>query len=152
MVGFLTSRLGGWAVGGLVCAIVFGLWQWERAKSAKLRGQVDGLKVSLATETSRADAEARNAQRLAALTEKSIDLSRGLNERLDASRLTTAKHVAENEALKAKELQNAIKEPIQRGNAAADRIHNSLCRAWGSKSGTCADADRPSGFSPDHKE
>lgn len=136
----------------LAAAVFFGLWQMERATVAGLRGQVDGLKVSLATETSRAEAAERNSDRMTSMAEHSLDMASGLQDRLDASNTLTLEHVAEIEVLKAKELQHAIEEPIARGNAASDRIHRSMCRAVGSKTGSCAGLDIPASDAADHQE
>lgn len=124
--------------GALAAAVFFGLWQMERATSAGLRSEVDGLKTSLVTETKRADAEKVNSDRMFGMATDAQESASKLQGKLDQASIDAQGHIDEIEGLKAKELQHAIEEPFARGNAAADRRHDSVCRLLGKTDGTCA--------------
>jgi len=122
----------------LAAAVFFGLWQMERAKSAKKDGIIDGLRTSLVTETARADGEARNNTRMFEMATTAQARVTTLDGKLDTIRASSQAAIAELEALKATELNDAIEEPFARGNAASDRRHKRVCGLLAKTDGTCA--------------
>lgn len=138
--------------GALAAAVFFGLWQMERATSAGLRGEVDGLKISLVTETKRADGEKRNNDRMFEMATSAQDRASALDGKIDQIRASSQATIAELEALKATELNDAIEEPFARGNAASDRRHRRVCELLAKTDGVCAGSIDTTGDGTDNQE
>ena len=118
----LTSRLGGWIIGGLGILVIGFLLTLERAKVGKLEAEKDLLVANQITLEGAIETQAKTAGTLSLLTEATIEQNADFFEAIEEANAETARIRSMLDELRATEEANAILQPYERGLAARSRL------------------------------
>ena len=132
----------------LAAAVLYGLWQREQVKVAKLESQIENLNQAIKIQEQAIAGLQKDKERVFELINTQQAEKQKLADELKAAQEQTNANILQIERLKQGELRRALQEPFERGNAASDRTHRSLCRLFGTKSGDCADKPGPASTTP----
>ena len=115
----ITAYIG---VAGLVASLSLAyLWKYEQAENAELQGELTAIKLHVSTLKNSLKEQTQAAAESRILVAKNADLVSNYEESINTARLKIDLLQNNINSLRAKELEDAMQDPFNRGNHATKR-------------------------------
>lgn len=129
---------------GLLVTLTFAfLWQLEKTKTAELQGKLDVYEQQVDILKNEIEHQRNTLTESLKLVDENAQLLTRHDQAVSLERLKVEELKSEINDLRAKELEDAMQDPFNRGNRATDRWNNVMQLISGKQSGQVKDYNDP---------